>query len=170
MDLTLQAFFAAFFTTIGGLVVWYFQSRAEKLRRLEESLHDRRLQLYSEALDPFVRLFAGLGDSKATAQVMKDIRGYQYRKTVFDLTMFGSDEVVQAYNALFQHIYKAEVEGQQPREMMFLWASVLLAVRRSGGNPDTNLDEWDMLTALIKDIETLRTPPVTTPPSTRSNG
>lgn len=30
----------AVFTTIGGLVVWYFQSRAENLRRLEESLQE----------------------------------------------------------------------------------------------------------------------------------
>lgn len=159
MDLAIQAFFAALFTTIGGLVVWYVQSRAEKLRKMEESLRERRLKLYSDALDPFIRLFAGIGDAKATAHVMKDIRGYPYRKTVFDLTMFGTDEVVGAYNALFEHIYQSEPGGQQPREMMRLWASVLLAVRRSGGNPDTKLDEWDMLTAAIKDIDTLRNAP-----------
>lgn len=159
MDFALQAFIAALFTSIGGLVVWFVQSRAEKLRKLEESLRDRRLKLYSDALDPFIRLFAGLGDAKASAQVMRDIKGYQYRKTVFDLTMFGSDEVVSAYNALFQHIYKSETQGQNAREMMRLWAAVLLAVRKSGGNPNTKLDEWDMLTSIIKDIETLRNPP-----------
>lgn len=159
MDLALQAFFATLFTSIGALVVWFFQSRAEKLRKLEESLHDRRLKLYSDALDPLIRMFAGLGDAKAQAQVLRDIKGYQYRKTVFDLTMFGSDDVVRAHNAMFQHIYKSETEGQNPREMMRLWASVLLAIRRSGGNPDTELDEWDMLTSTIKDIDTLRNPP-----------
>ena len=158
MDLALQAFFAALFTTIGGIVVWYFQSRAEKLRRLEESLKDRRLKLYSDALDPFIKLFAGVRDVKATAQVMKDIQGYSYRKTIFDVTMFGSDEVVQAHNALWTHIYESETKGQQPREIMRLWAGLLLAVRRSVGNADTKLDEWDMLAAQIKDIESLRSP------------
>lgn len=156
MDFALQAFFAAFFTTAGGLVVWFVQSRAEKLRKLEENLQERRLKLYSDAVDPFIRLFAGLGDAKASAQVLKDIKGYQYRKTVFDFTMFGSDEVVRAYNDMFQHIYRSETQGQDAREMMRLWASVLLAIRRSGGNPKTQLDEWDMLTAIIKDIDTLR--------------
>ena len=70
-----------------------------------------------------------------------------------------SDEVVRAYNAMFQHIYKADSKGQNPREMMRLWSNVLLAIRRSAGTPDTRLDEWDMLTATIKDNETLRNPP-----------
>lgn len=147
------------FTSIGGLVVWFFQSRAEKLRKLEEGLQDRRLKLYSDTLDPFVRLFAGLGDAKAQAQVLNKIKSYEYRKTVFDLTMFGSDEVVSAYNAMFQHIYTTEEGQQDPREMMRLWASVLLAIRKSGGNPDTKLLEWDMLSATIKDIDRLKNPP-----------
>ena len=158
MDLALQAFFAALFTSIGGLVVWFFQSRAEKLRRLEESLQDRRLALYSETLDPFIKLFAGVRDDKVTGQVMEDIQGHAYRKTLFDVTMFGSDEVVQALNALWTHIYEGEAKGQQPREIMRLWANLLLAVRRSAGNPDTKLEEWDMLAAQIKDIDSLRNP------------
>lgn len=158
MDLALPAFFAALFTTIGALVVWFVQSRAEKLRKLEESLQDRRLKLYSEALDPFVRLFANIGDAKQQAKVLAQVASYEYRKTVFDFTMFGSDDVVRAYNAMFQHIYQAETAGQNPRELMRLWASVLLAIRKSGGNPDTKLDEWDMLTATVKDIDALRNP------------
>lgn len=146
----------AIFTTIGGLVVWYFQSRAEKLRKVEESLQERRLKLYSETLDPFVRLFAGLGDARAQAGVLTRIKSYEYRKTVFDLTMFGSDEVVRAYNAMFQHIYTTDYVERDPRELMRLWALVLLAIRKSGGNPETRLDEWEMLAATIKDIDSLR--------------
>lgn len=156
--LILPGLFATLFTTVGGLVVWYFQSRAEKLRKMEEGLHERRLKLYSDAMDPFVKMFAGLGDVKAQAQVLASFKGYQYRKTVFELTMFGSDEVVRAYNEMFQHIYKSETEGPNAHELMRLWATVLLAIRKSGGNPDTSLKEWDMLTAQIKDIDTLRNP------------
>jgi hypothetical protein len=61
-----------------------------------------------------------------------------------------------AYNAMWQHIHAAEEGTQDPRELMRLWAAVLLAVRRSGGNSDTKLDEWDMLAAIIKDIDKLR--------------
>lgn len=156
-SLILPGLFATLFTSVGGLVVWYFQSRAEKLRKLKDGVQLQPATL--KAMDPFIRMFAGLGNAKAQAHALASFRGYPYRKTVFDLTMFGSDEVVRAYNAMFQHIYKSETAGQYPRELMRRWASVLLAIRKGGGNPDTTLDEWDMLTATIKDIETLRNPP-----------
>ena len=55
-----------------------------------------------------------------------------------------------------QHTYKREVaEKQDPKEMMRLWGSLLLEIRKSLGNRKTKLDEWDMLRAMIKDIDKL---------------
>jgi len=51
------------------------------------------------------------------------------RAAVFDLTMFGSDEMVRVYNALYHHIYTTEVSNQDARETMRLRAAVLLAIR-----------------------------------------
>jgi len=77
-----------------------------------------------------------------------------YRKTAFNLNLFGSDEVVKAYNALMQHTYEAEsTEKQDPKEMMRLWGMLLLEIRKSLGNKKTKLDELDMLRAMIKDID-----------------
>lgn len=167
MDLALQAFFAALFTSIGGLAVWFVQSRAEKLRKLEEGLRERRMELYTKALDPYIQIFAGLNDARAQAKVLANIQGYDYRKTIFHLSMFGSDEVVTAYNTLMQHTYNSGDE-RNPHETMRLWALVLLAIRRSAGNPDTKLEEWDMLKATIKDIDTLKNPPAVNSPPQRS--
>ena len=157
-SLMLPAFFAALFTSIGGLVVWYFQSRAEKLRKLEESLRERQLELYSKALDPYFRVFAGLSDQRAQGRVLSDMKSVDYRRTVFHLSMFGSDDVVRAFNAMMQFTYKLNSSPSDPRELMRLWALVLLAIRRSAGNPDTKLHEWDMLASTIKDIEILERP------------
>ncbi len=156
----LPAFFAALFTSIGGLVVWYFQSRAEKLRKLEEGLRERQIELYGKALDPYFRVFAGLNDQRAQARVLADMKSVDYRRTIFHLSMFGSDDVVRAFNAMMQFTYKLETSPSDPRELMRLWALVLLAIRRSAGNPDTKLAEWDMLAATIKDIETLQRPAI----------
>jgi hypothetical protein len=158
VDLAVQAFFATLFTSIGGLAVWFLQSRAEKLRKLEEGLRDRRMELYTKALDPYIQIFAGLNDARAQAKVLANIQGYDYRKTIFHLSMFGSDEVVTAYNTLMQHIYNSGAE-RSPHETMRLWALVLLAIRRSAGNPDTKLNEWDMLKSTIKDLDALKKPP-----------
>jgi hypothetical protein len=148
----------AVFATIGGLIVWFFESRAEKLRKVEESLQDRRLKLYSDTLDPFIRLFVGVsdeeGEGQAADQAFAELKSYEYRKAAFDLTMFGSDEVVLAYNAMWQHIFKEGSSAANIREMVRLWANILLAVRRSGVNPKTKLGERDILASGFKDLDT----------------
>ena len=50
LGLAAPALFAAAFTSIGGLVVWYLQSRIERIRQLEHKLSDDRRRLYAEAL------------------------------------------------------------------------------------------------------------------------
>jgi hypothetical protein len=102
-----------------------------------------------------IRLFADL-KGQGPIQVIKKITSYEYRKTAFDLNLFGSDEVVRAYNALMKHTYEAEATGKQdPKEMMRLWGRLLLEIRRSLGNKKTKLNEFDMLRAMIKDIDNL---------------
>lgn len=95
---------------IGGIITWLLKSRTEELRATEEKLREERRKIYNEILDPYIRLFADL-KGQGTTQVLKKITSYEYRKTAFELNLFGSDEVVRAYNALMQHAYKAESSG-----------------------------------------------------------
>lgn len=75
------------------------------------------------------------------------------RKTTFDLNLFGSDEVIRAFNNLMKHTYEAEATGNQdPEKMMRLWGKLLLEIRKSLGNKKTKLNELDMLRAMIKDM------------------
>ena len=56
---------------VGALVgfgVWYFQSRFEALRRERERLHDDRRKVYTDVLEPFVRIFAGIKNPKNWGQ------------------------------------------------------------------------------------------------------
>lgn len=123
LSIAAPALFAAAFTTIGGLVVWYLQSRIERIRQLEQKLSDDRRRLYAEALDPFIRIFAGIKDPKQTAIAMKNVTSYEYRRTVFHLTLFGSDEVVRAYNDMMQHIYQSETEGRDNMVLIRMWGT-----------------------------------------------
>ena len=138
---------------IGGFGTWFIQSRVEELRATRERLREERWKIYSQILDPYIRLFADLKNQGPT-QAIKKVTSYEYRKTAFDLNLFGSDEVVRAYNALMKHTYEAESVGKQdPREMMRLWGSLLLEIRKSLGNKKTKLNELDMLRGMIKDID-----------------
>jgi len=140
---------------LGGIITWFIKSKIEELRAIEEKLREERRSIYAQILDPYIRLFADLR-GRGPDEAFKRITSYDYRKTAFDLNLFGSDEVVRAYNNLMKHAYEAEATGNQdPRKMMSLWGKLLLEIRKSLGNKKTKLNEFDMLRAMIKDIEKL---------------
>lgn len=149
----LQTLGPSLLIVLGGIVTWFIKSRVEELRATEQRLREERRKIYSQILDPYIRLFADLKGQGPT-QAIKKIMSYDYRRTSFDLNLFGSDQVIRAYNALMKHTYEAESTGRQdPKEMMRLWGSFLLEVRKSLGNRKTKLNEIDMLRAMIKDID-----------------
>ncbi len=148
-----QILLPSLLVVIGGIVGWIVRSRTEEYRAVREKLRAEQRAIYHAILEPYIGIFADLkgeGVSKATQKIVS----YDYKKTAFDLNLIGSDEVVQAYNKMIQHAYKAEETGKQdPKEMMHLWGSLLLEIRKSLGNKNTKLDEWDMLRGMIKDID-----------------
>jgi len=140
---------------LGGIITWLLKTRVEELHATEERLREERRKIYIQILDPYIRLFADI-KGQGTAQAIKKITSYEYRKTAFELNLFGSDDVVCAYNDLMKHTYEAEKTGtQNPREMMQLWGNLLLGIRRSLGNKKTKLGEFDMLRAMITDIDNI---------------
>jgi hypothetical protein len=92
---------------IGGTITWLIKSRLEELRAIEERLLEERRKIYGQILEPYIRLFADL-KGQGRGQAIKSITSYDYRKTAFELSLIGSDEVVRAYNALMKQAYKAE--------------------------------------------------------------
>ena len=138
---------------LGGIITWVTKSKIEELHAIEEKLRKERRNIYAQILDPYIRLFADI-KGKGPEEALKMITSYNYKKTAFDLNLFGSDEVVRAYNNLMKHAYKTEATGNKnPKEMMGLWGELLLEIRKSLGNKNTKLNKFDMLKAMIKDID-----------------
>jgi len=142
---------------LGGIITWIVRSKIEESRDIRVKLNEERRKNYSEILAPYIRILADFKD-KGPSQAINDIKSYEYRKTAFDLALFGSDSVVRAYNALLQYGYKDEAsENVEQRGKMYLrlWGRLLLEIRKDVGNKDTELNEVDMLRWLIKDIDKL---------------
>jgi hypothetical protein len=140
---------------LGGIITWFIKSRIEELRAIEEKLREERRNIYAQILDPYIRLFADL-KGKGPDEALKRVTSYAYRKTAFDLNLFGSDEVIRAFNNLMKHTYEAEAtEKQDVGKTMCLWGKLLLEIRKSLGNKKTKLNELDMLRAMIKDMSTI---------------
>lgn len=99
--------------------------------------HEDPLSSTVSEVIPFETKYAPEGDStvifrEAHAEILEEavlngdgtineIKSYDYRKTSFDLALFGSDSVVRAYNALLQYGYKGEAnENMEQRGEMYL--------------------------------------------------
>ena len=149
---------------VGIVVGWILKSKLEELRAEREKLRSERRKVYGEILDPYIRLFAGLkGDEKAREkhqrEALKQLASFEYRKNSFDLSLFGDDNVVRAYNDLMQHAFQAAQSEQEEKhhgiKMIKLWGKLLLEIRKSLGNKKTKLTEKDMLRSMIVDIDTI---------------
>ena len=141
-----------------GLVVWFFQSRIETIKRETERLQDERRKVYMQVLDPYIRILVGIKNSSETRKALNLVNSIEYRRASFELNLMGSDEVVRALNELMQYIYRIERDGptSKPETMILLWGRVLLAIRKDLGNKRTKLEEIDMLEGYIKDIDKVR--------------
>jgi len=142
----------------------------DRARKLEEELREDRLKVYNEILEPFMLVFTkdeGVAadkkyKGKTKEQIIQSkILSTSYRQTAFRLSLFAADEVVRAYNGLMQFFYSQGDNGKPASEetvkkMMFLFGNFLLAIRKSVGNEDTQIDSLEMLEWLISDISKFR--------------
>ncbi|MFO7889765.1 MAG: hypothetical protein R6V04_05425 [bacterium] len=142
---------------IGGIITWLIKSKIEELKSVHEKLRKQQLETYSQILEPIIRLFAGFkGDDEDSKLALKEIQSFDYKKTAFDLNLFGSDNVVKAYSDFMQYIYKMEKQEQKdkdPIEMLSYLGKVMLEIRKSLGHKKTRLKEIDMLRFMITDID-----------------
>jgi len=139
---------------IGGVISWFIKSRYEELRVVEERLTDKRREVYSKLLEPYIRIFSDMS-KEGQKEAQELILSYEYRKCFFDLILFGSDGVIEAYNDLMGYMYESE-EGKSDNKRMFkFFGRLLLEIRRSVGNKKTKHGEIDMLKAMIKDYKTI---------------
>lgn len=145
-----------FVAAVVGFAVWYFQSQIDTIRRAQDRLHDDRRKVYADVLEPIIRLFAGIRDQKETQKALQQIRSFEWRRSAFEFSLIGSDDVVRAFNEMMQYIYRFDPNsGPQihPVELMRLLGAFLLEIRKSVGEPKTSLLPVDMLKPHIKEIE-----------------
>jgi hypothetical protein len=146
-----------------------------RTRKLEEELREDRLKVYNKILEPFILIFIkdeGLAREKAykgktKEQIAREIMiSVAYKQAAFELSLFGSDNVVRAYNDLMQYFYtqdnivKEQKEGDaltnQAIQVINYFGTLLLEIRKSVGNESTELNNIEMLEWLITDVRRLQ--------------
>ena len=153
---------------------WKIRQSIEHKTKLEEKLRDDRIEIYHQILEPYIIILMpdaawnldpkNKGKDKnneATAKLLS----LEYKKLSFRLSLIGSDNVVKAFNNLYQYFYKNAENSQstiqsnptdKAKEMMSLIGLLLLEIRKSMGNEETKLNEWDMLEWFITDARKMK--------------
>ncbi len=107
-------------------------------------------------MEPFVRLFAGIKNPKEYQKALRFLVSVDYKRTAFQFSLLGADNVVRSFNELMQYIYSIETieeEKFDPGRFLQLWGAFLLEIRRDVGNKKTKLGPADMLRIQITDID-----------------
>jgi hypothetical protein len=152
---------------LGG-IGWKIRSKIERQLSLEQKLREDRISIYNEILEPFMVMLMSDEAWKADprnknrdkiALGARQILSLDYRKCAFRLALVGSDGVVKAYNELMQYFFSSD--GREANEatvtaMLSRIGQLLLQIRRSMGNEDTDLDRWAMLEWFINDARRYR--------------
>lgn len=132
------------------------------LRELEEKLRVDRINIYKQVLKPFILLIKKDIIIEKGRQIDSQTKGLEifssveYRETAFHLALVGSDGVVDAYNKLMQFVYNDLPQNNDTKQLLYLLGNWLLEIRKSMGNTNTVLNEWDMLSWLVKKINYIK--------------
>jgi hypothetical protein len=137
-----------------GLLTWFLKDNSEKLKLQREMLVEEKRNNYEKILEPIVRTLHGAKNEIELNKAIKQITSYDYRKQAFQLMLFGSDNVVNAYNDFFQYLYKNN-DTIVAKEMLKALGKVVLEIRKDVGNSKTTLKEYDMLRFMISDMDLL---------------
>jgi hypothetical protein len=144
----------------------------ERIRELEDKLRDDRIEIYNQLLEPFFvllttdEIFAQdpkyKGKNKAQLSIGKMLT-VEYRKIGFKLALLADDAVVGAYNDLMQFFYRGDYQNLEGEELQIrtsqwieLLSQLLLEIRRSMGNANTALSNWEMVEWLLTEIDKMR--------------
>ena len=138
---------------IGGVVGWFLKDRVESRRAAEERLRQDRVKAYSEILDPILAAFIDPESNQGPGGIQR-MASPEYRRNAFQLSLIGSDQVVNSFSDFLQLLYHSDNSGEfdLARGTKAL-GKLLLEIRKSIGNTNTTLNEKDMMRWLIKDID-----------------
>ncbi len=151
-----------------GAIGWKFRAEYERRLNLENQMRDERTAIYLDILEPFIIMFmseaAWKSDPKNKSRDRFDVGirkalSLDYKRRSFELILIGSDEVVTAYNNMMQFLFQNAdnpTDTEKANQLLGFVADLLLEIRRSMGNDQTELDKWATMEWFITDIQQYR--------------
>jgi hypothetical protein len=136
---------------IGAFAAWAIRSTIEDYRAAERELTAERRTLYQTILAPYLLALQSTDEAEgASTEIDAAMSEPEYRRAIFDLTLYASDDVVRVFGDITNSASQLDAD---PQRSLVLWARLLLAIRKSVGNKGTQLGLVDVLRPTINDLD-----------------
>lgn len=147
--------------TIGGIISWLLKAKREESINSEAKSREYKIETYKLLLEPFIATFTFTLPEKAKQKEINKMKTLEYKKSIFDLTTFGSDEAIKIFNKLMQTFYhsdeykdeKGTLKPEYGNRLIALISEFLLQIRKDLYSKKTKLKRSEMLEFMITDME-----------------
>jgi hypothetical protein len=147
--------------TTGGIISWFIKAKREDSINIESKSREFKIETYKKLLEPFIAALTFTLSEELKEHEINKITTLDYRKTVFDLTTFGSDEVLIIFNKIMQSFFHSdkyknengELSEEYGIRLLALISELLLQIRKDIYSSKTNLKRSDMIEFMITDIK-----------------
>jgi hypothetical protein len=147
--------------TIGGIISWMIKSKKEEVLNAEAKSREFKIETYKTLLEPFIATLTFTLPEKVKQKEINKLTTLEYKKAVFDLTTFGSDESIKIFNKIMQTFFHSEIyqdeNGKYTPEygnrLIALISELLLQIRKDLYTKKTKLRRSEMLEFMITDME-----------------
>jgi hypothetical protein len=157
----LIAIFTPILLTIGGIISWFLKAKREESLISEAKSREYKIETYKLLLEPFIATFTITLTEKIKQKEINKLTTLEYKKTVFDLTTFGSDEAIRIFNKIMQTTYHSneykdengEYTSEYGNRLIALISEFLIQIRKDLYSKKTKLKRSEMLEFMITDME-----------------
>lgn len=134
-------------TALIGGIGWILRNEIEKRREVEKQLSEKKYSVYIKIMNLF---FDVIKNTKESKKISDEKIANEMFVIVKELIVFGSDSV----NLKFIEWRESANKGN-PNLVVFLFADLIVEIRKDMGSPATKLSNSDVLKMFINDYETL---------------
>ena len=155
------AIFTPILLTIGGIISWILKAKREESLNTEAKSREYKIETYKLLLEPFIATFTFTLSEKVKQKEVNKLTTLEYKKAVFDLTTFGSDEAIKIFNKIMQTFFHSdkykdengEYTPEYGNRLIALISEFLLQIRKDLYSKKTKLKRSEMLEFMITDME-----------------
>ncbi|WP_374361973.1 hypothetical protein [Cloacibacterium sp.] len=141
--------------TIGGIISWFLKAKREELLSIEEKNREKKIKTYETLLEPYIYALTNTINEKERDKGIAKMLTLEYKKAAFNLTTFGSDEVIYSYNRIMQLFFNKD-ENQDSNEygikLITYFSDLLLNIRKDLYSKKTKLKKSNLLEFMMTDI------------------